>query len=235
MGIRNVDLRKLRHAVTLAKEGSFAAASIRLCITQPALTRSIQALEHELDLQLFERTTCGVIPTRAGGVVMEKARAFLRNAGDLLQDVELLKGAEIGNVAMGIGPVLAASFLAETLAAISRNRPQLQVRAEVRSAPELMDQLLEERIEFFIADVRQFADSPTLQTQPLTLTLTLIEVGLFVRPDHPLLHGGPISQEAMAHSRSPHPPSTRHPAAASMIFTAGANAQDGSSATMCPR
>ena len=53
-------LRQLTHARTLAQMGNFRLAAQVLHISQPALTRSIQALEAALGVQLFDRMALGV-------------------------------------------------------------------------------------------------------------------------------------------------------------------------------
>ena len=65
-----MDLRKLRHAVFVADWGNFTTAAARLHLSQPALSRSIQTLEDELGLKLFERVAAGVVTTVAGASVI---------------------------------------------------------------------------------------------------------------------------------------------------------------------
>ncbi|GAA4587063.1 LysR substrate-binding domain-containing protein [Planotetraspora phitsanulokensis] len=81
MGHADVDLRKLRYFVAVAEELNFSRAAQRLHIAQPVLSRQIQALEKELDAQLFVR---------------DKRRTRLTPAGEqLVADAELvLAGAE---------------------------------------------------------------------------------------------------------------------------------------------
>ncbi|HBM63808.1 MAG TPA: LysR family transcriptional regulator, partial [Pseudomonas sp.] len=49
----NIELRHLRHALSLAEHGNFARAAEALHLSQPALTRSLQALEAQVGEQLF--------------------------------------------------------------------------------------------------------------------------------------------------------------------------------------
>ena len=52
-----MELRQLEHFVAIAEEGSFTRAAHRVHIVQSGLSVSVQALEKELNTQLFERTT----------------------------------------------------------------------------------------------------------------------------------------------------------------------------------
>lgn len=56
-----MDLRRLEQLVALAEEGSFVRAAERSHLSQPALTRGIQNLEHELGMKLFDRDRKSVV------------------------------------------------------------------------------------------------------------------------------------------------------------------------------
>jgi DNA-binding transcriptional LysR family regulator len=78
------ELNQLRCFVAVAAELHFGRAARRLHMTQPPLSRQIQLLERELDVQLFERTSRSVRLTAAG-------RAFLAEARQILQQSETAK------------------------------------------------------------------------------------------------------------------------------------------------
>ncbi len=61
-----MNLPQLHYFVTLAQSGNFSHAAEELCITQPALSNSIKALERELGADLFKRTSSGVHLTSYG-------------------------------------------------------------------------------------------------------------------------------------------------------------------------
>ena len=63
-----MDLRRLAHLVALAEFGNFARAAAQLHLSQPALTRSVQAAEAELGLRLFDRGPNGELWFRTGDV-----------------------------------------------------------------------------------------------------------------------------------------------------------------------
>ena len=85
-----LDTRRLHYAVILAEEGSFMRAAQTLNLSQPALTRSIQALEQELGLTLFDRVSTGTRLTPAGERVVRSARAVLREERGLRREARLL-------------------------------------------------------------------------------------------------------------------------------------------------
>jgi len=76
-----MELRQLRYFVTLSETLNFRNAAALLSATQPAITQSIQALESDLGVQLFERSQRGVQLTEAG-------KAFKRDTQRILFDLE---------------------------------------------------------------------------------------------------------------------------------------------------
>lgn len=71
-----MDLRLLR-AFVVAEEKNFTRAAARLYLTQPALSRQVQALERQVGAPLFERSSCGAAPTAAGDVLLIHARGII--------------------------------------------------------------------------------------------------------------------------------------------------------------
>lgn len=61
-----MDIKRLSHLLALADERHFGRAAERVHLSQPALSRSIQALESETNQRLFDRDSGDVRPTPAG-------------------------------------------------------------------------------------------------------------------------------------------------------------------------
>jgi DNA-binding transcriptional LysR family regulator len=76
----DLDLRKLRYFVVTAETENFGRAAGLLHIAQPVLTRQIRALEGELGVVLFERSSRGTRLTPAGSELLKDARALLRTS-----------------------------------------------------------------------------------------------------------------------------------------------------------
>lgn len=78
-----MDLRRIRHFVVLAETLNFRRAAEKLHMAQPPLTVSIQKLEAELGVLLFERNNQGVALTRHGQDLLSEARQVLFHAAQL--------------------------------------------------------------------------------------------------------------------------------------------------------
>ena len=72
-----MSLHQLRYFVTVAEEGTLRAASERLHVAQPPLSRHIRALEEELGVELFERRPRGMRLLPAGRRFLAEVRTVL--------------------------------------------------------------------------------------------------------------------------------------------------------------
>lgn len=85
-----MDTKKLTNFIILANELSFSRAAKRLFITQQALSKSINALEEELGIRLFERKP-RVTLTNAGSLFLDSAQRILATEREFSQIVSRLK------------------------------------------------------------------------------------------------------------------------------------------------
>jgi DNA-binding transcriptional LysR family regulator len=176
-----MDINKWRHAVGLADHGSFTAAAMRLHISQPALSRSIQSLERDLGLLLFARSSSGIVVTPAGRPVLEQARALLGQAEALQESVRDIVRGDAGAVRFGVGPMF-ATLLDEVLPMLWQPNHSVVVQAHVLPVERLVVRLLRGELDFFIADGRAAQGQMAIALEPLGEA----PVGYFVRTGHPL-------------------------------------------------
>lgn len=182
------DLRRLAHIVTLAETRHFGRAAERVCLSQPAFSRSIQGLEDEVGQPLLERGPGELRLTPAGELLVERARRLLFDARCLQRDLELHAAGDLGDCAFGAGPFPAATLLPAVVSALRSQHPQAKLRVEVGNWESLLQQLRAEALEFFVADVRELPSDATLALEPLPAQ----QAGFFVRAGHPLA-GSPCS------------------------------------------
>lgn len=97
-----MELRQLRVFVAIAEEGTFTAASDRLMVVQSAISATVRALERELGVALFDRTTRRVELTDAGRALLPEARATLEAARLATDAVDQVRGGLRGTVSIGI-------------------------------------------------------------------------------------------------------------------------------------
>ncbi len=179
-----MELKRLKHVVALADEKNFARAAERVHLSQSALSRSIQAAEAELQVQLFDRGTTEVLPTPAGSFFIDRARKLLFDSNCLQRDIELYRSKQIGELAIGVGPFPAATLLPMLMPELRQNFAGVSLRVEVNNWEYLAQHLRAEELDFFVADTR---DLPPDQDLDIDL-LARQSGGFFVRAGHPLLN-----------------------------------------------
>ena len=178
-----MDLKRMKHAIALADELSFARAADKLHLSQPALSRSIQTLEQELGMPLFDRDNRNVALTTVGIAFMEQARRLVYQMRSLERDMGLIRNSELGPLAFGAGPLPTAAFLPQLLRQMARERPALRLTISSNNWRYLLQHLHDEEIEFFVADTRDIGPDANLTVTPLCR-----QYGTFLcRSGHPLL------------------------------------------------
>src|SRR3954466_15405717 len=109
-----MDFRQLKTFSCVAELGSLSKASDRLRIAQPALSRQIKLLEHELRAELFTRSGRGMVLTEAGRLLLARTSGIVRQIDQIRDDIQSAAGAPSGRVVLGLVPtvscVLSARF-----------------------------------------------------------------------------------------------------------------------------
>jgi len=122
-----MELHHLKAFVTVADEQHLTRAAERLCLSQPAISAHIKALEQELALTLFERTPKGMLPTPAGEALLVYARRALRAADEVGHQAETLRGEVIGAVRIGLNTDAGFLRLVELQTLLRERHPRLEI------------------------------------------------------------------------------------------------------------
>jgi DNA-binding transcriptional LysR family regulator len=188
-----IDLHKLQHFTVLARTGSFVRAAERLHLSQPALSRSIQALERHHGVTLFDRSRSGVFLTAVGKQLLVHAEDLIFNAKSLEQSLAGASAGISGTVTFGIGPNAGTIILPELLRTLIEDYPEIRVRAVPGSARTLMRRLLDTEIEFLVG-----ARDPQCVSEHVRIeTLWHTTPAFLVRKGHPLLAMDAVPLEAL--------------------------------------
>ena len=98
----DVHVRDLRSFVAVAEEGNVTRAAARLFLSQPAVSRQIQALEQQVQTPLFERGAAGVTLTAAGTALLPHAAATVAAWEEGRRAVETTVQRRAGTVVVGL-------------------------------------------------------------------------------------------------------------------------------------
>jgi len=122
-----VDLSSLEAFVAVAELRGFTRAAERLHLSQPALSRRVALLEHELGQPLFERGRSGARLTDAGEALLPHAQAAMACARDGAAAVRALARGDVGRLALAIVGTLASTDLTSRLARFRAAHPGLRL------------------------------------------------------------------------------------------------------------
>ena len=150
-----MELNQLECFIAVLEEGGFKRASARLGITQPALSYQIKRLEEELGVQVFHRGPGGITPTEAGRVLLDHAHQVISAVRDAHQAVRELYDGVTGEIRIGTMKCAGTYFLPQVLWDIRAKHPSVRPEIVYRTADELLDSLLSDKL-----DVVVVADPP---------------------------------------------------------------------------
>ncbi len=125
---RCMDLRHLRTFKLVAELGSLSKASDRLRVAQPALSRQIKQLEHELQTELFTRNGRGMMLTGAGRMLLERTAGLVRQIEQVRDDMRSAGGSPAGCVALGLVPTVSNVVSARFARRVAMELPQVSLR-----------------------------------------------------------------------------------------------------------
>lgn len=187
-------LVQLRHLLALAESGSFSKSAQAMCITQPAFSRSIRALEDELGMPLFDRIGRRSELTPFGRDVVVRARQLVSEAGELRASGRQMREGQGGAIRIGMGSGPGAMLMTPLLMHMATHQPKVRV-VVARGGTELLVQALRARtLDALVLDARSLAPGADLEVSMLREMR-----GVFMcRCGHPLARQrGGVSFEAV--------------------------------------
>ncbi|MCZ8110880.1 MAG: LysR family transcriptional regulator [Betaproteobacteria bacterium] len=183
-------LVQLRHLLTLARTGSFSRSAAALFITQPALSRSIGALESELGQRLFDRVGRRSELTPFGREMAERAGELVLVADDLRERARRLSKAaggsggqgDEGTLRVGLGSGPGSMLMTPLLLQCALQHPRLQLQVARAATEQLVLALRERTLDALVVDARSLRPAPDLDTRELHE----MRGAFLVRRGHPL-------------------------------------------------
>ena len=180
--LQNIELRKLRHVIEVGTAGSISVAAGTLGISQPALSRSIALLEHQIGIQLFERVRRGTRLTDEGELFVTEAKKIIGNVEDLISNTEEYLSRKRGRLKIGVAPAGFQRFLSEPIQRMVKAYPGIRLEIISGSAEELTPKVIGGELDLIWGSSRPLSKWPELS---VTLVGDL-HTHCMVRKDHPL-------------------------------------------------
>jgi len=148
---RSPSLSSLRLFVQVARIGSFSEAGRRMNITQPALSRTIRALEDNLGVRLFDRGAHRITLSPQGEALLGVAERLTGEFDAAFGELASVFAGHGGRLVVGAVPAMAAGVAAQALAGFTRSHPQVDIVLRDADASLLYQDLRERHIDLAIA------------------------------------------------------------------------------------
>ena len=120
-------LKQLRLLVAIAEHSSILHAAEEICISQPAATKLLKDLEIDFDVQLFNRTNRGVVPTVFGEALVRHGKLILAQLSHAAQELDDLNEGLGGRVIVGTLLTASAELLPKVIRNLHEQRPNVSI------------------------------------------------------------------------------------------------------------
>jgi DNA-binding transcriptional LysR family regulator len=177
-----MELRQLRHLIAVVEHGSFSRAAEAVHLTQPALSRSIQALEASVGAPVLERHRGAIEPTDVGRLLLTHARQLDSATRDLERDIALTQGLELGELRIGVGPYGGSALVGPALGRLNLAHPGLRLKTVLAPWQELPDRARARDVDLIVVELSQVQQMEDFAVQGLT-EHAMVPV---CQPRHPL-------------------------------------------------
>lgn len=171
------------------RTGSSSAAARVLGLTQPSVSRHVDALEQAIGRELFVRSQRGLTPTAAALDLKPYAELLATTASALLRTAEGSAGEIAGTVRISASEVVSAEHLPPMLSRLRQRHPALSFEL---SASNTVDDLLQRQADVAVRMVRP------VQQSLVARKVAPIAVGLYAHADYLARRGTPAGLSALA-------------------------------------
>lgn len=150
-----MDLRKAQYFFAVMEHRNLSNAAHALRVSQPTLSRQMQALESEFNSPLFVRHGRGMEPTEAGKRLHEGLRVIERGLHTLKGDIAAASVEPSGEVAFGIPPSPRALIAVPLIQRFARKYSRVTVRVTEETSGELRDLVASGALDVAVTNVNE--------------------------------------------------------------------------------
>ena len=187
-------LKQLRLLVAIAEHSSILHAAEEICISQPAATKLLKDLETDFNVQLFDRTNRGVVPTEFGEALVRHGKLILAQLSNAAQELDDLNEGRGGRVVVGTLLTASAQLLPKVIRNLHEQRPNVSIVVRDGTNDFLMPLLHSGELDMVIGRLAEYRYREEI-TQEI---LYNEEVVVVCRSGHPLTRKRLLSLEELA-------------------------------------
>jgi LysR family transcriptional regulator, nitrogen assimilation regulatory protein len=134
-----MDLRRMQYFFSVIEHGNLSSAAQSLRVSQPTLSRQIQAIENEFQTALFVRAGRGMLLTEAGRHLHQGLQSIERQVRLLRTEVVAASLEPVGEIAFGIPPSPRGLIAVPLVKQYSAAHPRVVVRLVEETSGQLRD------------------------------------------------------------------------------------------------
>ncbi|HRN37647.1 MAG TPA: LysR substrate-binding domain-containing protein [Flavobacteriales bacterium] len=140
-------IQQLQYIVAIDEHRHFGRAAEACFVTQPTLSSMVKKLEEELDVVLFDRSRSPVVSTADGEMIVQQARAVLKEVEVLRTMADSTRQDQNGDLRIGMIPTLAPYLLPLFLGGLLERYPGIRLSVEELTTAEIIDRLVHGRLD----------------------------------------------------------------------------------------
>lgn len=136
-----LDPKAIRYFLAVAQRGSFSRAATHLRITQPAVSRQIQAIERAYGVRLFRQEGRRMVLTEAGEILHEQGKQLLERLDDMGSLMKAAATEPTGRISIGVTTSPAEILMPEVIRRYRAQHPHVFIHIVQASSAELKELL----------------------------------------------------------------------------------------------
>lgn len=123
-----MDIRSIIQFLQVAKDGSYTQAAAELYLAQPTLSKTVQNLEQELGVPLFQKKGQRVELTDYGKKLVEIATPIVNDFQKIPFWLKSTEGVNAGPISVAVTPILASAYLVSFISDFCKEYPSIELK-----------------------------------------------------------------------------------------------------------
>ncbi|HEY2732915.1 MAG TPA: LysR substrate-binding domain-containing protein [Polyangiales bacterium] len=186
-----MNLNHLRVFESVGRQGSLTRAARELRVSQPAISKQLSDLEHDVQTPLVDRLPRGVRLTAAGEILFAHAQRILQAERAAQEELRDLRSLGRGKLAVGASTTIGSYLVPSVFGELHRLHPGVQLELEIANTELTRNAVLENRLD--VGLIEGSAASDLLEVE----TLAADEMVAIAAPGHAALARAPLRANAL--------------------------------------
>lgn len=145
-----MDVSDIEMLEVIVTQGSVSRAAEVLHITQSTLSKRLSRLEEKLGIALFFRHAGGLTATEATHYLIEEGESLKGRLTSMVRHVELMAELKVGELNLGVGPIVEQLFFPEILLGVSEFSRRLSVSLCTDKPEKLLQKLRDGTVDLIV-------------------------------------------------------------------------------------